>query len=126
LIDVQFFVIEHNVLRISGIILAGRTKTPHFALRLVQPLSQSILGLPAIPNAMAQQIQFLSGQTAVTAQGTLFDGVVIGQPPRDWHGAGNVYALWAPWPSIEQLRSEWKSPEEGSLEVDPAVFDPGT
>ena len=42
LIDVQFFVSEHNVLQISGTMLAGRTKTPHFAWRLVQPLSQRV------------------------------------------------------------------------------------
>lgn len=89
-------------------------------------LRQSILGVPGIVDEPRPR-SFLSSAKAVTAQGTLFDAVTDLQSyakPSHWHGAGNVYAMPILWPSVEQLRSKWKSPEEGSLEADPAIFDP--
>lgn len=92
-------------------------------------IRQSILGYPGIVGAWTPW-EFLRGETDVTAQGTLFDAVGPVNPPRRgwqvWRGAGNVYAMASYWPSLKELRRELNSPEEGSLETDPAVFDPRT
>jgi hypothetical protein len=93
-------------------------------------IRQSILGIPGIVGERDPWPLF-AGQTAITAQGTLFDAVAgpwnwNTKNGPSWQGAGNVYAMAGIWPSLEELRSKWKSAEEGSRQADPVFFDPQT
>jgi len=88
-------------------------------------LRQSIVESPGLVDGREPGACFLY-LTDTTAERTLFDtaGSLGVDPKRSWKGTGNIYSVLMGRPPVEELRAQWKSAEEGSLEADPVVLDP--
>jgi tRNA A-37 threonylcarbamoyl transferase component Bud32 len=79
------------------------------------------------------------GQTAVTARGSLFEGIDTllwawdGGVLAGWRGSRNVYRIghhpWmeppgGPLLGLDDWRKRWDSAEDGSIATDPSMYDP--
>ncbi len=114
--DTSPIVISNSVLGVVG--------TDPVTDNIPLEIRQSIVGIPLLGEGRVAG-PCVWGPLVVTAEASLFHGGSLQDTGRLWRGSGNAFALFFDRP-LQQLRDELKSPEEGSAEAEPAVFDPNT